>query len=110
MNIFSGVENGEMFFPVAPSVVFQATLTSVSKKFKVKRSDDFTMSIRFSSGASAFTWGENFDAQVVPAEGGATLRIRASGKVPAQIAQSTRSNKLLTQLFDDVTNILRAQR
>lgn len=45
------------------------------------------MSCEFSSGASAFTWGEYFSAQVVPTEGGATIRVQGVGKVGGQIQQ-----------------------
>jgi hypothetical protein len=68
------------------------------------------MNVNFSKGASAFTWGENFTAQVVPSEGGATVRISGAGKVGGQIQQGARIAKLMNQLFDDLTAKLRSQR
>lgn len=61
----------------------------------------------FSSGMSLFTYGENFTAQVTPAQGGSTLRVSGVGKIGGQLQQSTRTNKLLDGIFADVTNTLR---
>ena len=82
----------------------------VPTRFKMKKSDDFTMFCQFSSGASAFTWGENFTAQVVPSEGGATVKVQGVGKVGAQVMQSARTNKLVNQFFDDLVAHLRNER
>ncbi|CAN2186731.1 hypothetical protein MCEMRE196_00459 [Candidatus Nanopelagicaceae bacterium] len=103
-------QNQERFFPVEKEKVFAALLKVVQEKFKVKEADDFTMSITFSSGASAFTWGENFSAQVLPREGGAAIEIYGVGKVGGQIQQSTRTNKLINQILSDTTDILKAER
>lgn len=103
-------QNQERFFPVEKEKVFAALLQVVKANFKVKESDDFTLSITFSSGASAFTWGENFSAQVMPKEGGASIEIYGVGKVGGQVQQSTRTNKLINQIFSDTTDILKAQR
>jgi hypothetical protein len=112
MGLFGGnqQDNSERYFPVPPTDVFEALLETVPNRFKLKGSDDFTLSCQFSSGASAFTWGENFSAQVVPAEGGASLRVSGVGKVGAQVMQSARTAKLVTQLLNDVTANLRARR
>lgn len=111
MPLFGGSQSAglERYYPVSPLPVFQALVEVVPQGFKLKGSDDFTLSCTFSSGASAFTWGENFSAQVVPAEGGATLKIQGVGKVGAQIQQSARTNKLMNELFDLVTTLLRAR-
>jgi hypothetical protein len=98
----------QRYFPVAPSVVFKALLEIVPQRFTLKTTDDFTLSCTFSSGASVFTWGENFSAQVVPAEGGATLNVQGAGRVGGQIQQSARTNKLIGALFEDITPVLRA--
>ena len=103
-------QNQERFFPVEKEKVFAALNQAVSSKFKVKSADDFTMSITFSSGASAFTWGENFNAQVIPRDGGCTIEITGVGKVGGQLQQSSRTNKLITQILGDTTEILKAQR
>jgi len=99
----------ERYFPVAPKAVFAAVVQVVPKRFRLKSSDDFTMACTFSSGASAFTWGENFTAQVVPNEGGATVKVNGAGKVGGQIQQSSRTTKLMGAFFEDVTAVLRAQ-
>jgi hypothetical protein len=110
MRLFGGNQSDSLqrYYPVAPPAVFKALVEIVSQQFKLKTTDDFTLSCAFSSGASAFTWGENFSAQVVPAEGGATVNVQGAGKVGGQIQQSARTNKLVNALFDDVTGVLRA--
>jgi hypothetical protein len=106
---FNNQQSNERFFPTSPDETYAALREIVKSGFKVKSDDDFTKAITFSSGASAFTWGENFTAQVVPAEGGSALRINGVGKVGGQLQQSARTNKLLDKIFADVTQILRTQ-
>jgi hypothetical protein len=74
----------------------------------LKEFDDFTLSMTYSSKATGFTWGENFSAQVVPHEGGASLGISGVGKVGGQYMQATKTNKLIEEIFNAVTNDLRA--
>ena len=98
------------FFPVEPSAVFNALGRAVEKgkRFKLKEFDDFTLSMTYSSKVSGFTWCENFSAQVVPNEGGASLGISGVGKVGGQYMQATKTNKLIEEIFSAVTNDLRA--
>lgn len=90
MPLFGGNQSDslERYFPLAPQEVFRAVVEAVPERFKLKSADDFTLSCVFSSGPSAFTWGENFTAQVVPSEGGSTIRIQGTGKVGGQIQQA----------------------
>lgn len=96
--------------PVPPQQAFTALVQSARSTFKVKSTDNFTMTCAFSSGASAFTWGENFSAQVVPSEGGSTIKVSGVGKVGAQIMQQSRNSKLINKLFDDIVARLRPAR
>ena len=97
----------DRYVPVPPVLAYSALVQAARSNFKIKSTDDFTMSCAFSSGASAFTWGENFTAQVVPSEGGATIKVSGVGKVGAQIMQQSRSSKLINRLFDDIMSQLR---
>jgi hypothetical protein len=105
-----GADASERFIPLPPAVVFAGMEKIIPNRFKMKSSDDFTMSCTFSSGASAFTWGENFNAHVVPTEGGATVKVQGVGKVGMQIMQSARTTKLLNQFFDELIAHLKANR
>lgn len=96
----------ERFYPASAGDVFAAVQRVIPRRFKLKDSDQFTRSCSFSSGASAFTWGENFTAQVLEADNGALVRIQAVGKVGGQIAQSARSTKLMNELFARVSREL----
>lgn len=104
-----GPYQAERFAPVSPQVAFRTLQESVRGMFAVKDVDDFTLTITFSSGASMFTWGENFNAQVVPTEGGSSVRLQGVGKVGGQVQQNARLNKLSERLFKDYVNRLRAQ-
>lgn len=96
------------YLPVPKEKAYVALLSVVQKKFKLKENDEFSLSVLFSSGASAFTWGENFSAQVRPQEGGSLIEINGVGKVGGQIQQSTRTNKLINQIFSDVVAELKS--
>ena len=102
-------QNQEKYYPVEKEQVFAALSEVVKKGFKVKEVDDFTLSINFSSGASAFTWGENFSAQVVPKDSGCVVEIYGVGKVGGHVQQSTRTNKLINQIFTEITNKLKSE-
>lgn len=97
----------DRYVPVPPQQAFAALVQATKQTFKVKSTDDFTMTVTFSSGISAFTWGENFSAQVVPGEGGSMLKVSGVGKVGGQMMQQSRNSKLINQLFDDVVHLLR---
>lgn len=103
----SGQQNNELYLPVAPAVAFSALQSAVKERFSLKSADDFTMACSFTSGASAFTWGEKFSAQVVPSEGGSTIKVNGVGKIGGQIQQNSRTAKLISALFSDVTALLR---
>jgi carbon monoxide dehydrogenase subunit G len=90
------------YLPVPKEVAFSALVDVIKSNFNLKEVDDFSLSIVFSSGMSAFTWGENFSAQVRPQDGGSILEISGVGKVGGQVQQSTRTNKLINQIFSEV--------
>lgn len=105
----NGPYQAERYVPVAAQAAFRTLQESVRSLFGVKNVDDFTLTITFSSGASMFTWGENFTAQVVPVEGGSNVRLQGVGKVGGQVQQNARLNKLSERLFADYVGRLRAQ-
>ena len=98
-----GNQDLERYFPVSSTDTFTVLVEVIGEQFKLKESDDFTMTVTFSKGASAFTWGENFTAQVVPAEGGATVKVAGVGKAGGQIQQAARIRKLVDQMFVELT-------
>jgi hypothetical protein len=99
----------ERYLPVAPLRVYAALQNAARTRFTLTRSDDFTMSVEFSSGASAFTWGEKFTAQVTSAQSGATIRVDGVGKVGGQLQQNARLHRLINQLLEDVAAQLRPE-
>jgi len=93
-------------FPAAPSDTYAALLKVAKNGFKLKTEDSYSLSLTFASGASAFTWGESFSAQVLTAGDGSTLNISGVGKVGGQLQQSSRTNKLIDGIFKRVSDVL----
>jgi hypothetical protein len=50
-------QDQERHLPVPPAEAFATLQQVVTAKFKLKEADEFTKTVTFKSGASAFTWG-----------------------------------------------------
>jgi len=96
----------ERLVPASATQTYAALTAAVAKRFTIALSDDSAMSISFSSGMSAFTWGENFVAVVAPTDTGAVIQIIGAGKMPTVLLQTRRISKLIERLFADVTEVL----
>ncbi len=97
----------ERYVPVPPAETYAALVKVAASRFNLKKTDDFTRTCHFTSGMSEFTWGEKFIAQVVPSEGGATVKVSGVGKIGGQLLQHYRNAKLMNLLLDDVVDLLR---
>jgi hypothetical protein len=115
------------YVPVPVHAAFEALRLAVSRRFTLTSVDHFTKTVSFSGGASLFTWGEHFIAQVMPSGKGSTIRVVGWGKVGGQLenlvavllgvggiastntgkAQNARLHELITALFDDISSLLR---
>jgi hypothetical protein len=100
----------ELFVPVAPAQAYSALRDVAAQMYSLKSEDDFTMALVFTSSVSAFTYGETISAQVVPVEGGSTIKISISPKVGGQLGQGNKNQKIADGLFGEVTRILKAAR
>lgn len=109
-NTDSGSLVRELYVPVPPQAAFNALFSVATEQHRVTDSDDFTLVVNFATGASAWTWGEKVSGQVVPAEGGSTVRLTVVGKVGGSLMQNKRNQELLDNTFREVTNWLRAAR
>ena len=104
----SGLDN-ERFYPASPDAVYAAVLEAAAVcKFKVKSQDDSSRSVSLASKASAFSWGANFGTYVVPAEGGAIVRMSGAAKVRTNITAKGPEYKNTIKLLDAVSSILPA--
>jgi hypothetical protein len=99
----------DRFFPISAQQTYQALMKVTHSQFTTKSTDDFGLTITFSSGMSAFSWGENYSARVLPADGGSVVKVSGVGKLGGSIPQHSRSFKLITRLLDDVTTTLRPE-
>jgi hypothetical protein len=108
MSSFRSTLERELFVPVSPAQAYSALRTVASGKYKLKREDDFTMSLIFKSTISAFTYGEKIAAQVVAADGGSTIRLTISPNVPGQLAQEGKNRQIADRVFAGVAAILEA--
>lgn len=90
-----------------PAQAYAALVAAATARFKLKSTDQTTMTCAFHSRISAFTWGEVFRAVVLPSDGGSIIMVSGMGKVPWQVTQGSRNTGLINVLFDDITNQLR---
>jgi|GEM_PF-4293343 len=97
--MFNNQQIQNRLYPYTVDSTFTALREVVEEKFKLKSVDDITKALTFSSGLSAFTWGENFTASVEKTDNGASVNISGVGKIGGQMMQSRRTNKLLDQVF-----------
>ena len=97
----------ERFLPVSPDAAYAALVAAAHRHFKVRGSDDFALVIRFSSRGNLLTWGENYSAQVLRAEGGAIIRVEGVSKFNGQFEQASRIHKMADRLFEDVASAVR---
>ena len=106
MPLFGGNDSGPMerTFRVWPKVAYWGLVAVAEKRFEIKDTDDFAMTIQFSSDAS----GEDFSAQVVPVDGGALIEVQKVGKVGAHARESARNRRLVKGLLSAVSARLRA--
>ncbi len=81
MALFGGAALArELFLPVPAPEAFRALRVyfagpeAVGKGWTLKSADDFTLSVGFSTGITAMTYGMNGSVQVVPSEGGSVAR------------------------------------
>lgn len=109
MGIFSSGNNTkELYVPVQPSRAYKALLSVINQDYGTKTSDDFTLSCTFTRGMSMKTYGENCSAQIVPSEGGATIRLSIS---PRKSGFGTDSSiqKLADDIFNKTVGLIRAE-
>lgn len=90
-----------------PARAYAALVAAATSTFKLRNSDQATMTCAFSSGISTFTWGEVFRAAVLPSDGGAIVMVSGMGRIPWQIGQRSRNAVLINALFDDMMTQLR---
>lgn len=105
-----GINNSldrEYYLPVPPQQAFDALLGVAQDSFTVRSSDTFTKSLDFSTGISAFTYGERVSGQVVPAADGCTLRLSIVPKVGGGMLQGRRNQELLERVFNKVVERVR---
>ncbi|GAB4081759.1 hypothetical protein GCU67_09795 [Modestobacter muralis] len=97
----------ERYVPVPPAVVYPALVAAARDRFKFKGADGFTMVVDFASKANLLTWSENYNAQVLPAEGGSLIRVQGASKFNGRFEMNARLHKMVNGLFDDVIAAVR---
>lgn len=86
-----------------PDVVFSALEATSRRLFKLKGADAFSRSLTFGTPASAFSWGANMSAQVVPVEAGAFVRVVGTSKLATNVTAKGREAKNIQRLLDGVS-------
>lgn len=101
--------SAERFYPASVDETY-AALENVLQgdgRFHLKGGDAFTKSFSFSSGMSAFTWGENFTAQVTQQVQGAVVRVEGAPKWTT-LASGRRLRTLADRILDGVSHYIQA--
>jgi hypothetical protein len=99
--------NNERFYPAAPDAVWNALKGAVIKLgWTVKSHDEFTKAASVSTPMSGFSWGATLGIQVVPAEGGAIVRVGGAQKVRMNVTAKGPEYKNTIKLLDKVSAVL----
>ncbi|GGH93730.1 hypothetical protein ACFFGR_09145 [Arthrobacter liuii] len=96
----------ELFVPAHPEAVYAALMRVATEDFKRAKGSDFTRAVTFRSGASMLTWGQDFHAQVTPAEGGSKISVSAVGRNGGNYQHGTRSHRLIAGIMERVTELV----
>ena len=92
----------ERFYPRHADIVFEALEASASQMFKVTHTDLRTRTVMFTTPMSAFSWGANMLAQVVPVESGAHVRVAGASTMSMNITAKGRETKNTVRLLDAI--------
>ena len=93
----------ERFYPADADELFSALRAAVGQLYKVKGADQFSRSVTFTTPAAGFSWGATMSAQVIPASGGASVRVGGTQKMRANITAQSAEYKNTIRLFDAVS-------
>lgn len=99
----------ELFVPAHPDAAYKALSRVAADDFKHVKGQDFTRVVTFRSGASMLTWGQDFYAQVIPAEGGAMIKVSAVGRNGGNYQHGTRSHRLIAEIFERIIGLIQAE-
>ncbi|MBO0844582.1 MAG: hypothetical protein J2P22_04105 [Nocardioides sp.] len=102
----SGISN-ERFYPASPDEVFDALkAAAILLRFKIKGSDEYSRSVTLSTPAQGFSWGATMGTQVLPAEGGAMVRVGGEQRVRTNFTARSAEYKNTIRLLDKVSAVL----
>jgi hypothetical protein len=109
---FSVPSAGERYYPATLDEGWMSLCACIdaTPELKPKTRDDFSKSLTFSSRMSAWTSGQNFSAQVVPAGDGITVRISGAAKFGTQIDSNRRLKKVTDAILDAVGRLIQQNR
>jgi hypothetical protein len=96
----------ERFYAAPADVVFDALVASASRLFKVGQVDRNSRSVTLTTGVSAFSWGANMLAQVVPMAGGAHVRVAGSSTISMNFTAKGRESNNTVLLLDAISTDL----
>ncbi|HEU0256945.1 MAG TPA: hypothetical protein VFQ96_03805 [Microbacteriaceae bacterium] len=113
MGLFNSGSNQayEQYLPVPPKKAFEALCQAVDSgsQFTLKEADDFALTAIFTSGISLATYGQRFNAQIVPSGDASSLRVTAVAKVGGSLFNAARAQKLVDAVFSGASDLLRPQ-
>ncbi len=97
-------------YPLPYATVFNAVPQVIQNLgHRLQHADPNQGIIRFSTGMSLTTWGENLTAQIAPVDpqqSATAVQLTSSGALPTLIAQGKRNRKVISQFFDELDRAL----
>ena len=105
----AGLDN-ERFYPAPPGEVFDALLAAgYELGWRTQHIDDYARAVTVSTRASGFSWGATFGAQVVPADGGAVVRVGGAQRVRVNLTAKGAEFRNTLRLLDQVSVVLQRE-
>jgi len=106
----NGAQSHEWHMPVAPAEAYEALRASVDSLFKLRESDEFTMTVQFATKVSAMTWGDRCTAQVIRDGDESNIRVAVASRNASSPLVAGKSAKNMQALLKAITDRLKASR
>ncbi|WP_316670536.1 hypothetical protein [uncultured Propionibacterium sp.] len=110
MAVFEQHTTSAMQYPFVYGAVFNAVCQSVAQLgHRLQYADPNAGTVHFTTGISAFTWGENLVARIAQPDQQQALTIvqlTSSGALPTLIGQGRRNRKIIGAFFDELGRAL----
>ncbi|KFF31707.1 hypothetical protein [Bifidobacterium bombi] len=110
MSFFNRHDEASYVYPTDPVRTYRAVVAAVNSmtKFKLTGTNDRQLSCLFTTGWSAFTWGDRLTATVAPNPNGSgcVVRITADPRANGSLYQARQQKKEINMFFKGLSEQL----